>query len=163
MPPTVSESVHIDAQPEVVWKLISDITRMGEWSPETTNAKWIKGATGPRANAQFRGVNQIGFRRWATTATVQRCGVGRNFEFTVRMLGIPIALWTYEIQPDVDQGCTLTESVVDMRPRWFLGISKLGSGVSDRQSHNRENIRRTLSALKTAAERDDGSADRVAP
>ncbi|HAS09465.1 MAG TPA: SRPBCC family protein, partial [Acidimicrobiaceae bacterium] len=51
----VSVSREIAAPPQRVWELISDITRMGEWSPETTGGKWLKGATGPAVGARFRG------------------------------------------------------------------------------------------------------------
>ncbi|MEY2406750.1 MAG: Polyketide cyclase / dehydrase and lipid transport, partial [Acidimicrobiaceae bacterium] len=37
--------VHIDADPEVVYGLVADVTRMGEWSPETVSAAWLDGAT----------------------------------------------------------------------------------------------------------------------
>ena len=39
----VQVSAGIAADPEVVYDLISDITRMGEWSPETTSASWVSG------------------------------------------------------------------------------------------------------------------------
>jgi hypothetical protein len=40
---------------EEAWALIADITRMGDWSPETTSAVWRGGATGPALGARFRG------------------------------------------------------------------------------------------------------------
>jgi len=44
---TMNEAVvTIDAAPEQVWELVTDVTRMGEWSPENTGARWIGGATG---------------------------------------------------------------------------------------------------------------------
>jgi len=50
-----SVTVHIDAPAERVWELVSDITRIGEFSPETFEAEWLDGADGPRAGARFRG------------------------------------------------------------------------------------------------------------
>ena len=40
-------SLHIDAEPLQVWELVSDITRMGDYSPEVFEAEWLDGATGP--------------------------------------------------------------------------------------------------------------------
>ena len=40
-------STEIAASPEVVYDLVADITRMGEWSPECYQCTWSKGATGP--------------------------------------------------------------------------------------------------------------------
>ena len=37
----------IAAAPERVYELVSDLPRMGEWSPENTGGTWIKGAKGP--------------------------------------------------------------------------------------------------------------------
>lgn len=33
-----SASIEINASPEAVWALVTDITRMGEYSPECVNA-----------------------------------------------------------------------------------------------------------------------------
>ena len=35
------------APAEQVWSMISDVTRMGEWSPEAVGADWLGDATGP--------------------------------------------------------------------------------------------------------------------
>ena len=41
-----SVTVHMKATPEQVWDLVSDVTRIGEFSPETFEAEWVDGATG---------------------------------------------------------------------------------------------------------------------
>src|SRR3974390_3451397 len=48
-------TLHMDAPPEKVWGLISDITKMGEYSPEVIEAEWLDGATGPAVGARYRG------------------------------------------------------------------------------------------------------------
>ena len=48
-------TVHIAAPPDLVWDLVSDVTRIGEYSPETFEAEWLDGASGPRAGVRFRG------------------------------------------------------------------------------------------------------------
>ena len=40
-------TVHMRAPVEDVWALVSDVTRIGEFSPETFEAQWTHGATGP--------------------------------------------------------------------------------------------------------------------
>ena len=47
----------INASPETVFAMVSDLTRMGEWSPENQGGQWVKGATGPAVGAQFKGRN----------------------------------------------------------------------------------------------------------
>ena len=46
--------------------MVSDVTRMGEWSPETIRCTWIDGATGPAVGARFKGTNRRGIFRWST-------------------------------------------------------------------------------------------------
>ena len=43
---TAEVSVYVDAPAERVYEMISDITRMGEWSPETVKVEWLGGARG---------------------------------------------------------------------------------------------------------------------
>ena len=50
-----SVTVHMDAPPDRVWDLVSDVTRIGKYSPETFEAEWPDGATGPAVGAKFRG------------------------------------------------------------------------------------------------------------
>ena len=47
-------SLHIEAAPEEVWALVSDVTRIGEFSPETFEARWTRGSTGPVEGATSR-------------------------------------------------------------------------------------------------------------
>ena len=55
-PPLHGEvSLHMDAPPEKVWDLVSDVTRIGEFSPETFEARWTRGSTGPEVGASFKG------------------------------------------------------------------------------------------------------------
>ena len=44
-PINVEVSTVIDADPEALYDLVSDVTRMGEWSPETRSAEWLDSAT----------------------------------------------------------------------------------------------------------------------
>ena len=66
-PSMTTESIEIVAPAEVVWALVSDLTRMPEWSPETTKVEWTGGSTGPSVGATFKGSNRMGPRRWSTS------------------------------------------------------------------------------------------------
>src|SRR6476620_11117099 len=58
--PHDSVTVEMTAPPEHVYTLVSDITRMGEWSPECIKCAWTKGATGPEVGARFKARNKGG-------------------------------------------------------------------------------------------------------
>jgi Polyketide cyclase / dehydrase and lipid transport len=53
-----SKTVQIDAPGDRLWGMVSDVTKMGEWSPETFEADWIDGASGPAVGARFKGRDQ---------------------------------------------------------------------------------------------------------
>ena len=148
---TVSVSRPVSAAPQVVWELISDVTRMGEWSPETTGARWTGGATGPATGAKFRGSNANGWRRWSTSCTVTDCEPGATFAFRVTAGPLAVATWRYDIEA-TREGCRVTETWIDERGT----LAKLGggpmSGVGDREAHNRAGMEETLRRLAAAAE-----------
>jgi uncharacterized protein YndB with AHSA1/START domain len=153
MPEPVSEKTFIAAPAHRVWSLVSDVTRMGEWSPETRSCQWKGGANGPEAGAKFSGRNRRGHRVWATSCVVTEADPGRAFAFRVSSFGMPIAQWSYEVT-DAPGGCELTESTVDRRGLPMFVLGPLVSGVRERADHNRAGIVRTLAAIKAAAESD---------
>src|SRR5688572_13574019 len=105
-----SASVHIDASPADVWGLVSDVTRMGEWSPETRWAEWLDGAIGPAPGVRFRGHNRRGFfQRWSTTPTVRVCDPGREFTFALGIKTHDFVVWRYRFEPS-GEGTDVTES-----------------------------------------------------
>ncbi|MFC0115579.1 SRPBCC family protein [Kibdelosporangium aridum] len=151
MEPTATGQITVDATPETVYQLISDPASLAGIAEETVDCKLLDGAASATVGTRFRGVNRRGFRRWSTVSTVTDAAPGRQFAFNVASLGIPVARWDYSITPS-ETGCVVTESTWDRRPRWFLGLAYLATGVSDRATVNKENIARTLQRLKEKAE-----------
>ena len=133
--------------------MVSDVTRMWEWSPETTGARWVGGASGPVPGARFRGTNKRGFRRWQTTCTVTEAEPGRSFVFDVSFAVIPISTWGYRVEPAGEDACTVTEWWDDRRPSVFTALAGPVMGTSDQAAHNRGQIEATLERLAAAAER----------
>lgn len=147
----VSVSREIAAPPDRVWAMVSDVTRMGEWSPETTSCVWKGGATGPAVGARFVGRNRSGWRRWSTGCRVVACEEGRTFAFDVDAGPLGVARWRYDIEP-TEQGCRVTETWTDRRGALVRGTSPLLTGVGDRPGHNRAGMEATLERLAAAAE-----------
>ena len=58
---TAEVSVHVAAPPEVVWATVSDVTRMGEWSPEATGATWKGDGGGVLIN---QSMHQLDAMQW---------------------------------------------------------------------------------------------------
>ena len=151
MSDNVTVTCEINASAEQVWKMVSDLPRMGEWSPENEGGVWLKGADGPKEGVKFRGSNRHGKRKWKTIATIIDAEPGRKLTFRITVLGIPDSEWSYDLEP-TDGGCRVTESWADRRPGWFKPLTALVSGVGERETHNRAGMEQTLEALKAAAE-----------
>ena len=141
----------MSAPPERVWALVSDVTQIGKFSPETFEAEWLDGATGPAVGARFRGHvkrNGHGPTYW-TTCTVTACEPGRAFEFGVGPRGKPLNTWRYEMTP-ADGGTDVTESfrltpTAALRLYWAL----LGWA---RGRTNENGMRTTLERIKVNVE-----------
>jgi Polyketide cyclase / dehydrase and lipid transport len=151
VPATVQVEQAIAASPESLYEMVSDVTSMGSWSPETTVCRWLGGATGPVLGARFKGTNRNGWRRWRTTCTVVSADSGRRFAFDVDYGPLPVARWAYDFFPD-GAGCRVVETWTDRRQGWMIKVSPVVMGVSDRVGHNRESMTTTLSRLRAAAE-----------
>jgi uncharacterized protein YndB with AHSA1/START domain len=147
----VSVTREIAAPAALVWAMVSDVTRMGEWSPENEGGEWVGGATGPVPGAKFRGTNRNGTKKWKTVATLVDVAPGRRFSFRVGVAGLRVADWCYEIEP-TESGCRVTETWTDLRPGFFRPVARLATGVADRPSHNRAGMEQTLERLAAAAE-----------
>lgn len=151
---TAEVSIDVQAPPEAVYALVSDLPRMGEWSPECVRCDWQGGATAAAPGARFKGHNRRGPRRWSTTGTIVSAEPGRELSFDVHsVLNLPVSRWTYRISPDGNGGSTLTERWDDRRGGLIKFLGAVASGVTDRAGHNTDGMRQTLERIKAAAER----------
>jgi hypothetical protein len=131
---------------------VSDVTRIGRYSPETFEAEWIDGAIGPAAGARFRGHvkrNGKGPTYW-TTCTVTECVPNRTFAFGVGTPGkTPLNVWRYDIVATGD-GCDVTESFA-LRPTRSLRLYWAMLGWA-RGKTNRDGMRTTLERIRDEVE-----------
>jgi uncharacterized protein YndB with AHSA1/START domain len=146
-----SVTVHMAAPPERVWELLSDVTQIGRFSPETFEAEWIEGATEPAVGARFRGHvrrNGRGPVYW-TKCTVTACDPDREFAFQVGVGDKAVNTWRYQLEPAGD-GTDVTESfqLADTLPtRLYWKIAG--------KARNRTNVngmRATLERVKAVVE-----------
>ena len=146
-----SVTVHMVAPPDRIWELLSDVTRIGSYSPETFEAEWLQGATGPAVGAKFRGHvkrNGRGPTYW-TTCSVTESDPGRAFAFGVGPSGKPLSVWGYTIEPSGD-GADVTESFA-LKPTALLRLYWAVLGWS-RGKTNRKGMRTTLERIKAEVE-----------
>ena len=74
-------TIHMEAPPLEVWRLVADVRNTGRFSPETFDAEWLDGVTEPSVGARFRGHvkrNEIGPIYWTTCRVKVASGVLRS-------------------------------------------------------------------------------------
>lgn len=149
--------MHISAPPEQVWALVSDVTQIGRFSPETFEAEWTHGSTGPAVGARFRGHvrrNEKGPVYW-TPCTVVGCESDRLFSFEVGAPGKALNTWSYRLEPSGD-GTDVTESFQLTNTAMMRLYWSLFSWTRGRRNVN--DMRRTLERIKAVVEGDAAPA-----
>jgi uncharacterized protein YndB with AHSA1/START domain len=150
VPPLTGEvSLHMAAPPEQVWALVSDVTRIGEFSPETFEARWTRGSTGPEVGATFKGHvkrNGIGPTYWSP-CQVTKCVPNEVFEFSVGTDTVALNNWGYRLQPE-NGGTRVTEYYrleSKLSPYWLV-MGRLRGRTNER------GMRTTLERMKKVVE-----------
>ena len=147
-------SIDIDAPPDRVYALVSDIPRMGEWSPECIECSWAKGSDGPAVGARFKARNKGGRGpAWFNTPVVIAAEPGRQFAFNRSGPGIGSYTWTYLLEP-TPTGTRVTESYDAERPlgEFMTWLTMKWTGSQDRDDDLHVGMTTTLARVKAAAE-----------
>lgn len=151
---------HVARTPEVVYDLVTDVTRMGEWSPECVGGQWLDGATGAAVGARFRGRNKRGLARWSNKPRVVVADRGREFAFVAPdLLGRDMTRWTYRFEPAND-GTDVVESFEFLAalPLFVRLAERYMMGVRDRKADLEAGMRNTLLQMKAATENEGKAA-----
>lgn len=141
----------IAASPERVWAVLSDLSRMPEWSPELVRMVPLKRG-GLRPGQWYLGINRRKGVVWPTRNVVAEIDPGRTLVWDTRTSG---ARWIFELEADgeatrLSQRRPVPEripAVSRMFATAFLG------GASEHADELEDGMRRTLERVKEAAER----------
>lgn len=155
--PTVDVDVFIEAPPERVWAHVTDLPKMGEWSPENLGGEWVDG-DGPRVGAQIRARNRheaIG--EWETVAVVTECDPPRRFVWMIGLPENPASTWWFELEPEGDG--TRVRQHLTMGPG-PSGLTMAIDAMPDKEERiiarrireHTENMTTTLEAIKKTVE-----------
>lgn len=145
---TLTAATEVRASAERVYAVVSDVTRIPEWSPETRRAEWL----GPD---RFRAWNRRRLGRWKTVANVVAAEPGRRFSFIVQVLGGDWTQWTYLIEPGSAPGTTrLTETfrMCVPLPLGVLAFERLFLFVWDRRKDLRHNLEVSVDRIRAIIE-----------
>ena len=109
--PGTEGSVSIDAPPDWVWAVATDLPRFGQWSPENQGGRWLDGADGQSLGHRFEGTQQhpaVG--TWTTVARIVECDPGVRYSWIVGEADDPGATWSFTLEP-TEGGTRLVERV----------------------------------------------------
>ncbi|WP_371482578.1 SRPBCC family protein [Kitasatospora sp. NBC_00315] len=159
---TTEVELTVDLPPEQLWDLVSDVTRIGEWSPECVGAHWTRReGDRPRAGDRFRARNEY---RDGFVATVE-CVVTEAdrpsvFAWVVLdddgVVDRPGSLWRYGLRP-AGGGTTVTHTFVHgpgltgLRVGSERSPGRADDVVTGRLAELRRNMAATLRAMTCAA------------
>jgi uncharacterized protein YndB with AHSA1/START domain len=137
--------VVVDASPREVWDVVSDPTRVGEWSHECRGAEWLGDVHEAVPGARFRGRNRAGWARWSRIAEIVSVDPQRELSWrTVPTWRIPDStVWRLAVAPD-PAGARITQSfqvVKAPRPLDLL-FARLLPSHQDRDARLRDDLRR---------------------
>jgi len=148
-------STEIAASPAQVWKLVSDLPRIAEWSPQVVRTL----ARRPlRVGSRMVNLNHRGPLVWPTTAKVVELEPHRRVAFRITENW---TVWSFTLEPVTPAGGGAAEATrVVHRRETPKGISPLSNTLVDRllggrpqfTEELREGMGQTLRRLKAAAE-----------
>jgi len=145
----IERSIEIAAPPAAVWAIISDLKRMGEWSPQCRSMVVLGSEV--KQGTRTININGQGRVRWPTNAQVVVFEPERKLAFRILENR---TVWSYELAPTAN-GTRVTES-----RRAPDGVSKISNlftenvlgGTGTFEVTLGKGIRRTLERIKAEAE-----------
>jgi uncharacterized membrane protein len=152
--------VVVDAPIEAVWQVLSDVTRVGEWSHECRSAEWLGGARAAAPGVRFRGRSKNGQVRWSRVNEFTRVEAPREIAWRTRpSLLLPDSTeWRFELEP-AGNGTRIVQAFQVLRLPPFSDwlYSRTIPAHRDRTSALAEDLRR-LGALAAAPSQTHNSA-----
>jgi uncharacterized protein YndB with AHSA1/START domain len=157
--PTVAVETYIEAPPERVWTLVSDIYLMPRLSSELQEVEWLDGATGPAVGRRFAGRNtHEALGSWETISTVVECDEPRRFTWAVGDPDHQSSTWRFTLRPE--GAGTVLEQWTQIGPA-RSGLSVAIDAMPDKEQkivfvrlrEFESGFKKNLAAIKELAER----------
>jgi hypothetical protein len=149
---TDSVSLDINADADVLYRMVADLPRIGEWSPECERVEWEGEVSSPVEGSEFWGYNAVGpgrkirYRRHGTVLTAEP---GKAFSFITDEGGKPSTAWHYTFEAIGDGRTRVTEAY---EVRWIPTWARILDVPTNRHKELLQGMRTTLERLKTTAE-----------
>jgi hypothetical protein len=147
--------LHVAADADLLYDLVSDVTRTAEWSPEVIASAWLGGADHAVAGARFTARNRRRWFTWSNRPVVETADRGRQFAVTRTEPGSGTIRWSYQLTPD-GGGTTVVLSYDVLRPvpAGLHLMLRLLFGVRDLRADLHDNMQTSLRRLAEVAHRE---------
>ena len=127
---TVDVEIVAGKGPAEMWDLVTNVARIGEWSPECAGGAWLDGGT-PEPGARFEGYNVFSQTFKSTTpCVVTEAASPSVFEWIVLAPSLdpayPGSIWRYEIEAAEDG-----QAIVRHRFTHGPGVTGLKRGMAE--------------------------------
>ena len=155
METTGQATIEVDAPIEMVFELIADIERMGEWSPECYRTEWHGPHRSAVDGATFQGYNRLGFTWWDVPCEILAAEAPARLVFAAPAGHDAATVWTYDLQARAGR-TTVTERFD--APMLVMPETPAGQ-IPDRHSALVAAAHTTLGRIKRAAETAQGRRD----
>jgi len=153
-----SVGMEIAADANTLYEMVSDLPRIGEWSPECEKVEWEGDVTVPEAGTTFVGHNAVGPGRrirYSRHGEVLVADPGREFTFITDEGGRQSTVWRYQFEPQADGRTRVTEGY---EVRWIPTWARIVDVPTNRHKELLKGMRTTLERLKASAEAGLGTA-----
>jgi hypothetical protein len=147
-----SVSLDIDADAETLYAMVSDLPRIGSWSPECEGVDWEGDVTTPVEGTTFVGHNAVGPGRrirYSRHGSVLEADPGRAFSFITDEGGRPSTVWRYTFEP-LGKGRTRVTEGYEVR--WIPTWARILDVPTNRHKELLRGMLTTLERLKAEAE-----------
>lgn len=144
--------LEVEADATALYDMVSDLPRIGEWSPECEKVVWEGEVDVPVAGTTFVGHNAVGpgrrirYTRHGRVLTAER---GREFAFITDEGGRESTVWRYTFSPAGGRTRVTESYEVQWIPTW----ARILDVPTNRHKQLVENMATTLERLRVAAER----------
>ena len=148
---TDSVDLEIEADADKLYAMVSDLPRIGEWSPECESVTWEGDVTEPVVGSTFVGQNAVGpgrrirYKRHGSVLAAKR---GREFTFITDEGGRPSTVWSYRFEPVGPGRTRVTESY---EVRWIPTWARILDVPTNRHKELLAGMRTTLERLRAVA------------
>ena len=149
-----TETVLVEAPPDVIYDLVADVRRMGEWSPVCTGGEY------DADRGWFTGHNAIDTYTWSTRCRVVAAEPGREFAFVNcgEDGAHELVRWGFQLRPESPGRTEVVQSWLVL-PTYAAGFEAEGPDrgeLRDRldlmQAMAEQGMPETLDGLRRAAE-----------